>query len=256
MNGTAGAGGRLCALLVIFLLSGCATTQQSEEGDPLEQTNRGFYKFNDGLDRHIFKPVAEQYVKVTPEPLRTSVTNFFDNVSYINVIVNDLLQGKLDQFFMDVGRFVFNSTIGLGGLFDPATDVGLKTNDEDLGQTLGYWGAEEGAYLVLPLFGPDSLRDVPDRVSSAFLNPLFYMSAPVTWPLTVLNAINTRANYLEATRFVEQAALDPYTFTREAYRQRREYLIYDGNPPSTGFDEFIEGEEGPPEEPGGVLKVF
>jgi len=248
--------GRVLTILMLgVFLSGCVTTQEADPTDPLEDVNRSFYGFNDGLDRHFVKPVAEGYKNITPSLFRTSVTNFFDNLAYLNVILNDFLQGKIGQFLQDSGRFIINSTIGLAGLFDPASDLGLTPNDEDLGQTFGVWGASEGAYLVLPFLGPDTIRDVPDRVSSLLLSPLFYVSSTISLPLGALNAINTRANLLEATRFVEEAALDPYTFTREAFRQRREYLIYDGNPPSSGFDEFIEEEDIPPEDPG-VLKVF
>ena len=237
------------------VLSGCASTGDPayEEGDPLAPTNRSMYKVNDSLDRNFVRPVAETYADITPDPVRTGISNFFDNVTYLNVILNDLLQGKLVQFLSDSGRFLVNSTIGIGGLFDPATEMGLAEHNEDLGQTFGSWGADEGAYLVLPFIGPNSTRDAPDVVTSLLVNPLTYLSAPITIPLGLLNAINTRADLLEATDFVDQAALDPYTFVREAYRQNREYQIYDGNPPSDGYDEFIE-EDDPP--PGAVLKVF
>jgi phospholipid-binding lipoprotein MlaA len=170
------------------------------------------------------------------------VTNFFDNVSYLNVIGNDLLQGKLARVAQDSGRFVVNSTIGIGGLFDPATSMGLTQHNEDLGQTFGTWGAKEGAYLMLPLLGPSSYRDLGSPLMGMLLNPLTYLSAIVTIPVGVANAVNTRANLLDATRIRDQAALDPYTFVREAWRQQREYEIYDGNPPGDGFEEFIEGE--------------
>ncbi len=248
---------RLVALLAMLAcaMSTPALAQEDEDGDPFEGLNRGFYSFNDGLDRHFFQPVAEGYVKVTPSPVRKGVTNFFDNVSYINVIFNDVLQGKLGQFVRDSGRFVVNSTVGIGGLFDPATSMGLTQGNEDLGQTFGVWGAGEGAYLVLPLFGPDTIRDVPDRVTASFLNPLFYLNSVVTIPLTALNAINSRANLLEASRVRDQAALDPYVFTREAFRQRREFLIYDGNPPMSDIDELLEDDLQESDTPG-VLKVF
>ncbi len=134
--------------------------------------------------------------------------------------------------------------------------MGLVKHEEDLGQTFGVWGAGEGAYLVLPFFGPDSIRDVGDRATSAFLNPLFYLNGTVVLPLTALNAINTRANLLEASRVRDQAALDPYVFTREAWRQRREFLIYDGNPPAYELDDFLDDDDADTDEPPGVLKVF
>lgn len=236
----------LVALLVIGFLSGCATTPNGDN-DPLEGANRVFYNINDALDRHFIQPVAETYVKYTPKPIRTGATNFFDNVGYLNVIINDFLQGKFRQGFADTGRFVINSTVGILGIFDVAQYWGLKRNDEDLGQTLGVWGAGEGAYLVLPLLGPNSVRDAPDLAMSGFTNLMFHLlDAGVTIPLTILNAINTRANFLEATRIRDEAALDPYIFTREAYRQRRINQIYDGNPPpemlDLYFDEFDDWE--------------
>lgn len=231
------------ALVVsLGIITGCASTPNGDPGDPYEATNRKIYNFNDSLDRNLLQPVARGYVDVTPKPVRNGVTNFFGNVNYINVIFNDLLQGKGGQFLTDTGRFVVNSTIGIGGLFDPAREMGLVAHDEDLGQTFGVWGAGEGAYLNIPLAGPSSFRDAPGFVSAALLNPLTYLNPVVNIPLQVVGAINTRANLLEATSIRDQAALDPYTFVREAYRQQREYKIYDGNPPGDGFDDYIEGE--------------
>jgi phospholipid-binding lipoprotein MlaA len=230
-----------CIALVV-LLTGCASTQSTDPSDPYESMNRSFYGFNDALDRHFFKPVAQGYVDVTPDPVRTGVTNFFDNVGYLDTMANDLLQGKAGQFLQDTGRFIINSTLGIGGLFDPATSMGLKEHDEDLGQTFGVWGAGEGAYLTLPLFGPSSFRDAPGLATAMLLNPLTYLNPVVTFPLQFVNAVNTRANYLEATRIRDEAALDPYIFVREAYRQQREFKIYDGNPPGDDFDEYFEGE--------------
>lgn len=232
----------LVAALSLVLLSGCSSTATTDAGDPHEAVNRKFYAFNDTLDKNILEPVAKKYASVTPDPVRESVTNFFDNVSYLNTIANDLLQGKLSDFVSDSGRFVVNSTIGIGGLFDPATDLGLNQHDEDLGQTFGVWGAGEGAYLTLPFLGPSSYRDVSSPVMGMLLNPLTYLAAVVTVPVGVVNAVNTRANLLDASRIRDQAALDPYTFVREAWRQQREYQIYDGNPPGDGFEEYIEGE--------------
>ena len=232
----------LAALSSLVLLGGCASTSTNGNGDPHESLNRKFYAFNDTLDRNILEPVARTYADVTPDPMREGVTNFFDNVSYLNTIANDLLQGKVERFFRDSGRFVVNSTIGIGGLFDPASDLGLEQNNEDLGQTFGTWGAGEGAYLTLPFLGPSSYRDLPAPAMGILLNPLTYLATVVTLPAGVVSAINTRANLLDASRIRDQAALDPYTFVREAWRQQREYQIYDGNPPGDGFEEYIEGE--------------
>jgi phospholipid-binding lipoprotein MlaA len=225
--------------VVVGLGAGCASTPND---DPYESTNRKIYNFNDAIDRNVLQPVARSYVSVTPAPVRNGLTNFFDNVNYLNVITNDVLQGKPGQFLSDLARFIVNSTLGLGGLFDPAKGMGLTAHNEDLGQTFGVWGAGEGAYLNLPLGGPSSFRDAPGFVSSILLNPLTYLNPIVNIPLAVVNAVNIRANLLEATNIRDQAALDPYTFVREAYRQQREFKIYDGNPPGDGFDDYLEGE--------------
>jgi phospholipid-binding lipoprotein MlaA len=230
------------AILSLALIAGCASTGGTDNGDPHEGINRKFYNFNDTLDKAILEPVAKSYADHTPGPVRDSVTNFFDNVGYLNTIANDLLQGKGEHLLSDTGRFVVNSTIGVGGLFDPATSMGLEQRSEDLGQTFGTWGANEGAYLVLPLMGPSSYRDVGSPVMGILLNPLTYLTPVVTIPAGAVNAINARANLLDASRIRDQAALDAYTFVREAWRQQREYEIYDGNPPGDGFEEYIEGE--------------
>lgn len=237
----------LCALTLV----GCASNEKTSPGDPYESANRKIYNFNDAIDRGFFQPVARGYVKVTPDPVRSGVTNFFSNVGYLNVMANDLLQGKFEQFARDTSRFFINSTVGLGGIFDPATDVGLEAQNEDLGQTFGVWGAGEGAYLNIPLGGPSSFRDAPGFISALALNPLTYMNTIVTFPLGLVSAVNTRANLLEATSIRDQAALDPYTFVREAYRQQREFLIHDGNPPGDDFDDYIEGDAD-----AAILKIY
>ncbi len=238
-------------VLALGLLSGCATTQTS---DSLEGASRVSYDVNDSLDKSILQPIAKGYARYTPKPVRLGVTNFFDNISYLNVILNDLLQGKFGQALSDSGRFAVNTTVGVLGLFDVATSLGLEEHDEDLGQTFGAWGAGEGTYLVLPFFGPNSLRDAPDLATSSYLNPLFYLTSSITIPLAVLNVVNGRANLLEASAVRDEAALDPYTFTREAYRQQRMYDIYDGSPPDLGFDQFIDEGQGQ-ETNTGVLKL-
>jgi phospholipid-binding lipoprotein MlaA len=229
--------------VAVALAGGCATSQprsaDAVEADPLEPANRVFYDFNEMLDRYFMRPVAETYVDITPRPVRTAVTNFFSNLTYLNVIVNDFLQGKFYQGVNDTARFVINSTLGLGGLFDVATDAGLPAHQEDFGQTLAVWGAGQGAYLYLPVRGPNSVRDAPDMVTSYFLNPLSYVTGAVLWPVTALNVVNMRANLLDETRIRDEAAVDAYSFTREAYIQRRQYLIFDGNPPTEGYDDIF-----------------
>ena len=233
-------------VLAVSVFAGCAGTppKNGPTQDPIEPANRAFYSFNEGLDKHLIKPIAKGYVKIAPEPVRNSVTNFFDNLAYLNVILNSFLQGKFDQGFSDAGRFIMNSTLGVAGLFDVATPAGLERHKEDFGQTLAVWGASRGAYLYLPVKGPNTARDLPDIATSLFLNPITYLTGAVLFPITALNVINIRANLLDATNIRDEAAVDPYSFTREAYIQQREYLIHDGNPPTEGYDDIFDEEFG------------
>ena len=226
-------------VLVVFLSAsfsgGCATTGGAE-GDTLERPNRVSFNFNEGLDKYFMKPVAKSYRRVTPNPLRAGVTRFFSNLYYPNTILNDFLQGKFEQGSQDVARFVINSTLGLGGLLDPASTGGLKQHNEDLGQTLATWGVGQGPYLVLPLQGPNTVRNAGNLGTSAILNPLFYVATVAALPVGVLDLISRRANLLEKSEIRDAAALDTYAFTREVYLQRRTNLIYDGDPPPTHYE--------------------
>ena len=238
---------QLGLLVVICFMYGCATTgpagKDAATPDPFEKTNRSFYKLDDSLDRAILKPAAETYADITPRTIRTGVTNFFDNINYLNVILNTFLQGKMKQGASDTARFVFNSSLGIGGLFDVATGMGFPRHEEDLGQTLAVWGFSSGAYLYLPLIkGPSTVRDTPDLATSTLLNPLTYVSSVILWPVEALNLINKRANLLDDTSLRDEAAVDPYSFTREAYLQRREYLIHDGNLPTEGYEDIFEDD--------------
>ena len=233
----------LLLLLTLCLSAGCATTQTTgvePNPDPLEPANRSFFTFNETLDTYLMKPVANAYVTITPQPVRTGVTNFFDNLSYLNVVLNSFLQGKVDQGFSDAFRFVVNSTVGIGGLFDVATPMGMEKHEEDLGQTFAVWGFSQGSYLYIPVQGPNTVRNLPDYATRYFLNPLTYVSGAVLFPVAALNVINARANLLEATNIRDEAAVDSYSFTREAYLQRRNYLIFDGNPPVEGYEDIFE----------------
>ena len=235
---------RLILLVAVSSLYGCATTTPNGKSevtpDPYEHTNRIFYSINDKLDRTIMQPVARSYVEVTPGIIRTGVTNFFDNLHYPNVILNTFLQGKLKQGVQDTSRFIFNSTLGFGGLLDIATGIGLPKHNEDLGQTLAVWGFKSGAYLYIPLIkGPSTVRDTTDLATSTLLDPLTYLSSIVLWPVEALNVINKRANLLNDTSLRDEAAVDPYSFTREAYIQRRKYLIHDGKLPTEGYDDIF-----------------
>jgi len=244
----------ILALFAIALASGCATNTTADNPDQFESANRVSYNFTDSLDKHFIKPIAETYADVTPKVARSGITNFFNNLSYLNVILNSFLQGNIDQGLSDVTRFIFNTTIGLGGLVDIGSHVGLPAHNEDFGQTLATWGAGEGTYVYIPVNGPNTTRDLPDIATSTLTDPTFYMSG-VFWPLTIINLINTRANLLEATEIRDEAAIDPYTFTREAYLQQRRYLIHDGNPPIEGYDEIFDFEDEETVEDSGVLKI-
>lgn len=245
-------------LAFIHLMTGCATAPTTAGNpDPLEPANRTFYGIDESLDKAILKPVAETYAEYTPELVRDGLTNFFDNLNYLNVVLNSFLQGKFDQGLSDTLRFIYNSTIGLAGLVDVATPIGMPAHNEDFGQTLATWGIGEGTFLYIPLQGPNTTGNLPNLATSAFLNPLTYVTGAVLFPLTAINIINKRANLLEATNIRDEAAVDPYTFTREAYLQQRQYLIHDGNPPVEGYDDIFENGdgEGTGEGESGVLRI-
>ncbi|WP_292954103.1 VacJ family lipoprotein [Nitrosomonas sp.] len=233
-------------IFLIAVLQGCTSLSKKDDADidpvdPHEDINRVSYDFTDKVDRVLFEPVVDAYVEYVPTAAQRSIGNFYDNVSYPNVVLNAFLQGKVKQGFADGLRFVINSTVGLFGLFDMATHMGLEKHDEDFGQTLGVWGFEPGSYLFIPILGPSSNRDVASVPVSMFTNVLFYVGAVagagVFAPLTVLGAIDKRARLAGPMRIRDQAALDPYLFVREASLQQREFLVYDGNPPLKLYDD-------------------
>ncbi len=217
-------------LISTVLLGGCASTAkpiaQSDTNnvDPYENFNRTMFKFNDHLDDYIAKPISDTYLWVTPGFLKSGVTNFFSNLKDINVVLNDHLQGKFGQGFEDTGRFLTNSTVGMLGLIDVASELGLKKHEEDFGQTLAVWGVPQGAYLVLPILGPTTTRGVPGGIFDVAANPTSYVGMPVN----LVAMLNTRANAEGALKFIDEAAIDPYVFTREAFLQNQKHLINDG----------------------------
>ena len=227
--------GRLAAVvlaaLLAALLSGCATTG-SDPRDPYEAFNRDVYAFNESFDQDIARPVATAYRNYVHEEIRGRVRNFFANLGDLFIGVNNMLQGKFEDGFMDWVRFAFNSTFGLLGLHDVATDMGIEKHNEDFGQTFGRWGAGDGPYLVLPFLGPSTGRDAVGTGFDMVFDPLGEVR-PIDLrnPLIVTRAVNTRADLLDASRLLEEAALDKYVFLRDAYLQRRRSLIYDGRPP-------------------------
>jgi phospholipid-binding lipoprotein MlaA len=227
------------ALLAIAVLAGCASVRSPDPRDPWEPMNRGIFEFNDGLDRALFKPVAEGYRFVLPDPIREGIRNFFSNLQDPWIALNQLLQGKFEPAVNDMSRFLWNSTIGLLGIFDWATDMRLPKHNEDFGQTLAVWGVDSGPYFVIPVLGPSSVRDASGTFVGAFaylpwMGPKWldhdnYLGWSIS--LTALDFVQTRANLLDVTDVLEEAALDRYSFVRDAYFQRRRNLIYDGSPP-------------------------
>lgn len=209
------------ALAATGLISGCATGPDRKPGDPFEPVNRVVFKFNDGLDTYVARPVAQGYQKVTPQPLRTAVSNFFSNLGDLSNAANALLQLKITDATEDIVRFAFNSTFGLGGLLDWATPAGLPKHHQDFGLTLGHWGVPSGPYLVLPLFGPSTVRDSMGLVVDVKFNPLNYMEPALRNPLYILQFVSVRSDLLGATDLLQQAALDKYSFVRDAYTQQR-----------------------------------
>lgn len=221
-----------CVAVFALLASGCAVNQHTDpKNDPLEGFNRTMYSFNETVDKGLIKPIAVRYELFVPQPAQTGVGNFFNNLAYPIVIINSFLQGKFEQGAEDLQRFIYNSTFGLFGVLDVATPMGLEANNEDFGQTLGYWGVGRGFYLVLPFFGPSSVRDgvgLYVDVQADLLNHHSDVSERnQAWALKI---IDRRARFLGAERVLKAAALDPYVFTREAYLQRRASLIRDGKP--------------------------
>lgn len=229
----------LPGLLVAALLPACATLPpgaKPDPRDPLERFNRSVYVVNDSLDRHIARPVAKTYVKVTPAPVRTGVHNFFSNLYYSKVVINDLLQGKARQFLADTSRLVVNTTVGIGGLFDPAGQLGLSAHDEDFGQTLGKWGMPPGPFLELPILGPSTVRDGLALIVDQYTEPDTYLVHDWRLQLGLTGGylLDKRANLL-GTDEVLSTSYDPYAFVRNAYLQRRQFQVTDGAV-STGDD--------------------
>jgi len=234
-------------VLLVLALAGCATEQNHY--DPLEPVNRKVDAFNDALDRAVLDPATRAYRAITPDPLEVMIGNVFSNLGEIHTALNDFLQGKAKDGFVDLGRFLINSTIGILGLFDVASAMGLEKHDEDCGQTLARWGWEHSTYLVLPVLGPTTVRDAIDYGCKTVTDPTFYVSlmglmptgvTPIVWSLKLFDA-RRRADQAIKTR--RETALDPYVFTREAWRQNRLYKIYDGHPPQASSEDDWDDED-------------
>lgn len=216
----------------MLLLGGCASGPNANPRDPLEPFNRGVYVFNDTLDRALVKPVATAYRDVLPSPVRTGVNNFFANLKDVWSGVNNVLQLKPREAVESFMRFGVNTVFGFAGLLDIATEMRLEPHTEDFGQTLGHWGIGAGPYVVLPLLGPSTVRDTAALPVDAYGNLLSNVSdVSARNSATALHLVDLRSRLLDATNMLDQVALDPYTFTRDAFLQRRRSMVYDGNPP-------------------------
>ena len=222
--------------LLILLLS--LPIFGEEINDPFEDLNRDIFIFNEKLDEKLLKPAALTYRKVTPQFARTGVTNFFNNLEEIDTTINQVLQGEIKYAFNDAGRFVINTTIGLFGLIDVASKMGLEKHEEDFGQTLGVWGFDSGPYIMIPFLGPSNPRDLLSRPISSFLSGTFAMEDnDVKITLVGIDALETRERLLDAETLIIG---DKYIFVKDAYIQSREYEINNG---STEDDEFLDDME-------------
>ncbi|MCK9622051.1 MAG: VacJ family lipoprotein [Methylobacter sp.] len=228
------------SLVLSSVIAGCATTPKSDDKDDWEGWNRGTQEFNDDVDKAVLKPIAKGYLAITPQFVNDGITNFFSNMNDIGVTVNDLLQLKMTQGGMDASRFLINTTVGVAGFIDVAKMIDLPKHNEDFGQTLGFWGVPSGNYLVLPFFGASSPREAVGAIGDALLNPLTYTFA-VAGGGAAISAVNagakavdvtdTRADLIPTEKIVDEASVDRYSFIKNAYQQRREYLVHDGNVP-------------------------
>jgi phospholipid-binding lipoprotein MlaA len=237
---------RLLVLCLGLFLAGCASGPNANPADPLEPLNRSVYKFNDAVDRTVFKPVATTYRDVTPSLVQRGVSNFFNNLADAWSVVNNVLQLKGEAAGDSFFRFGVNTFVGLGGILDVATEMRIERHTEDFGQTLGHWGVGPGPYIVLPLLGPSNLRDtaaLPVDVKGDAVTHVEDVATRNT--LWALRATDQRADLLKAEAVLDQAALDKYSFIRDAYLQRRRNAVYDGDPPEEApVDEAV-----PPESP-------
>lgn len=233
-------------LFTTLVIGGCSSIpkEQRDPRDPWQPYNRAMFRFNTDFDNAFFKPAAQGYQAITPEPVNHGITNFFNNVADVTSAVNNVLQFKLSRAGTDVGRVLVNTTVGLVGFIDVATNMGIPSYKEDFGQTLGYWGFGDGPYFVMPILGPSSVRDTFGFAGDVLIDPFFSLQKDeIYWGFVVLRAIDTRAGLLAAGDLVDEAALDRYAFVRDAYLQRRRNLVHDGNPPADQDDDLFWDED-------------
>ncbi len=219
------------------------TADGLENIDPYESINRRIFGFNEGVDRYFFRPVAKGYHWLMPDPVERSVTRFLSNLGELNNVANSLLQGRADNVFHNTGRFLVNTTVGLGGLFDVASHIGVEPRPADFGQTLSVWGVDEGPFLVLPFVGPRTLRGSAGFVFDSYVSlPNLYLERPETVAIYATDTIDVRARLLDAEELISG---DKYIFTRNAYLRRRAYFLNDGvvddsfsDPPEEDYEDF------------------
>ncbi len=234
---------RAALLLLLLGLAGCASGPRADPRDPLEPFNRGVFQFNDRVDRALLKPVATAYRDVLPAPIRQGVNNFFSNLQDAWSFVNNTLQLKGVAAANSATRFGVNTFFGLGGLLDVASEMRIERHTKDFGHTLGYWGVGPGPYLMLPLLGPSTLRDtaaLPVDMQGNLVSGVQHV--PTRNSLTAVKLLDQRSSLLQVTDMLDQVALDPYTFSRDAFLQRRRSAVYDGNPPDAAEPARIDSE--------------
>ncbi len=232
-------------LLLLLFVSGCSSHTVNagsiQTRDPLEKYNRAVYRMNVGLDRRILKPVAKAYKRITPEVVDNGITNFFLNLQDIRNAANSLLQLKPRHTLVNTERFIFNSTFGIAGIFDIATEMGLQKHDEDFGQTLAYWGVKSGPYIMLPLFGPSTLRDASGKFTlDRLADPVTYADSNPALAAFILKNLDKRADLLGVDEALEGVTDDQYLAVRDAWLQRRQYLITDGKVDSKADSDLID----------------
>lgn len=224
------------ALVVAGSLSGCATTANSPK-DPYQGFNRAMFAVNEGIDV-VVKPVAQGYDAAAPLPVKVGIGNFFGNIGDVWIALNNLLQGKVLDAVSDLGRVAVNTTVGIGGVFDVASEMGLRKHSEDFGQTLAVWGANDGPYFFWPIIGPRTTRDTFGWLVDTNVDPVWHVNdIPVRNTMAGVRFIDVRASLLPTDKVVQEAAFDKYNYIRDAYLQNRRNEIFDGNPPRKAIDE-------------------